>query len=1639
MDIDDSSRTPHKKSTKVSSKPHSHRDPSQRQRKLRFVGPSSTLASYLKSKDNEFKKKYGTSGNFIKSGQLPTPTRSTVQELYQKALQEERELHYAIHDNQYELFDDEQSDDGTTEPEHDEENASQHDDDHDNLVPEAQAEVVVGPAPGAQLSPPPPEFSITPEVLKRIRKRIRELIKSEDERTEKLLKEWTEKWVQMYGELWDDCDYAVQHACETDPAYKQVSKELNPLKLVEIFNRRAIAPESICQNRVYAAEIKKRYEEIHQGIMSIALYYETFVNRMNHSIAAGNSMEPESESAMRFLRGLHYSSMKLKVALKNGTAPIPTTLREAYSLALSWNVADKTVREDHNIDFLYADIAMPAIRSTKKTKKIRGQATLPVTGYSSPPATHETPQPHRGVAQGSRGAPQTHRTGALLPPNPCRHCGGPHWNRECPRRARPALNTSHPTQISVPAMLSVDSSNGEITLISDQHLDVHEIAADTVSSVNIVRDIEFAKNIREAPTPIRLLGVGGTTICDKICDFHPFGEAYYLPDGPGNILSLGILDNAGLNWTKDNLTNHIKVFDHEGSFTMFFTKSPERNIYVTYAPELSYLDDRLAIPVLQTVDERLAAFSSKEIKRIEEARSLARSLMFIPAAKIIGMLRRGKINFTKVTVQDMMNYVKVYPHEVAHIKGTSIRTVRGPPRPIAQDVLERLITPDNIDLSADIMFIHRKFMFLLTISEPGNHLMGTLLRTTQGSELKTALDAHRAKYAAYGFKVVRIICDNESGLRANASSLELSIVQVDFVGYDTHVAKVERAIQTIKGAVRTVHHSLPFTLPHFLFPWLVQYCISRINMIPTKALGNDITPREYITGRQIHAVKELGIAFGELVEIPVRSTNRVTDSRTRTAIALLCTGNAQYTWIFLNLESNRIVRSDVWRAVRHNTFSINALNELAKRTSYAALPFDAIYHMGSLSKEVTDSHADEETTTTMVDVNIEPGSHPIENIDASTDDNLSYHNHSYVVDLPAYNDATVDSQPLDSSDVIENLLPVSATDLPLANTTPGNDASDDSDSDYNPALDSNTEPDDSDDDNDLPELVGDEPNDYVVQTSRPHDRYNLRTTIRPPARFREGASLTTITTNANDHLVSEAIDKELDILVKKDVFDPVDPTTLTSRQLRSTIPSKMFVKLVLNPDGTVKKTKARFVGGGHRQDRSLYQSSDTSSPTISLTALNVILSIATIECREVYTIDVTGAYLNADIEKEIYIRIPKEVSSHMIKRHPQFAIGLDGSGKIYVRLKKALYGTIEASVLWYLLLMETLVQIGFIPNPKEPCVLNMDRENSQITVGVYVDDLLCTSKRAENLIWLANYLQSAFDGITVHTGKKHNFLGRTIEFGAEGIAKITMEKHITTLIDKLDISGFSAYPHSTSLFDVDVASPELDLEKKATFHSAVALLRYIADCCRPDLHPVPSFLASRVLSPTEQDFHKLVKCVKYLNSTKLLPLTLRPASGVILVAYVDAAFGVYNSTDYRSTTGAVIQLNGNTVWTKSTKQKLNAKSSTEAELIAVSDALPHVIWTRDFILEQGYSVPPTTLLQDNLSTITMIHNGRGTSPQTRYIAVRFFWVKDRVDSGEIILEHVPSEAMLADLLTKPIQGTTFHRLRAALLGLPVDG
>ena len=76
---------------------------------------------------------------------------------------------------------------------------------------------------------------------------------------------------------------------------------------------------------------------------------------------------------------------------------------------------------------------------------------------------------------------------------------------------------------------------------------------------------------------------------------------------------------------------------------------------------------------------------------------------------------------------------------------------------------------------------------------------------------------------------------------------------------------------------------------------------------------------------------------------------------------------------------------------------------------------------------------------------------------------------------------------------------------------------------------------------------------------------------------------------------------------------------------------------------------------------------------------------------------------------------------------------------------------------------------------------------------------------------------------------------------------------------------------------------------------------------------------------------------------------------------------------------------------------------------------------------------PATIYQDNMWTIALVKNGKSNSDRTRHIAIRFLFVADRVASEEIKIEYMPKGEMLADILSKPLQGALFMKPRDKLL------
>jgi hypothetical protein len=123
---------------------------------------------------------------------------------------------------------------------------------------------------------------------------------------------------------------------------------------------------------------------------------------------------------------------------------------------------------------------------------------------------------------------------------------------------------------------------------------------------------------------------------------------------------------------------------------------------------------------------------------------------------------------------------------------------------------------------------------------------------------------------------------------------------------------------------------------------------------------------------------------------------------------------------------------------------------------------------------------------------------------------------------------------------------------------------------------------------------------------------------------------------------------------------------------------------------------------------------------------------------------------------------------------------------------------------------------------------------------------------------------------------------------------------------------------------------------------------------------------------------------------------------------------------------------------KSTGQKLNTKSSTEAELVAISDGLNQPLWAASLIESQGYARHPVSLCQDNQSCIKLVEKGRSTSELTRFIQLRYFWCTDLIRRGLLNVQYTPTESMIADYFTKPLQGSLYIRLRNAVLGITSD-
>ena len=305
---------------------------------------------------------------------------------------------------------------------------------------------------------------------------------------------------------------------------------------------------------------------------------------------------------------------------------------------------------------------------------------------------------------------------------------------------------------------------------------------------------------------------------------------------------------------------------------------------------------------------------------------------------------------------------------------------------------------------------------------------------------------------------------------------------------------------------------------------------------------------------------------------------------------------------------------------------------------------------------------------------------------------------------------------------------------------------------------------------------------------------------------------------------------EMELLFKtKQALVPQKWEDMTKQQKKNIVRSHLLFKDKFDAMGEFDKLKARLVGDGRTQDRTIYQ--DTYSPTAAVRSLMTILKIAAIEERKMMKIDVTGAYLCAPIDdtKEVFMDINKDVAQLVAHWFPEYKPFIRADGKLIVKVERALYGLIQSALLWYRVLTGFLKENGFIANPIDLCVMNTTRNGKQITVVIYVDDLLVFAEEQDSLLWFYELLDNRFDNVSHEIKDEISYLGMVITRTPGVGFKVSMEAYTKDILQFYGKANLRSYlvPAAADLFDQD-EKKQKPTEEAKKFHSTVAKILYMA-------------------------------------------------------------------------------------------------------------------------------------------------------------------------------------------------------------------
>ena len=305
---------------------------------------------------------------------------------------------------------------------------------------------------------------------------------------------------------------------------------------------------------------------------------------------------------------------------------------------------------------------------------------------------------------------------------------------------------------------------------------------------------------------------------------------------------------------------------------------------------------------------------------------------------------------------------------------------------------------------------------------------------------------------------------------------------------------------------------------------------------------------------------------------------------------------------------------------------------------------------------------------------------------------------------------------------------------------------------------------------------------------------------------------------------------EMKQLHDREVFRPINVSEMTPLEKKRAMESLIF--LVEKRDGRIK---GRHCANGSTQ-RTYIEKEEAASPTANTESILLTATIEAEEGRDIMTCDIPNAFVQTEIPEgndRIFMKIRGAVVDMLLEMAPAIYkdyVVYEGNQKVlYVQILKALYGMLVSSLLFYRKLRKDLESIGFEINPYDPCVANRVVNNKQHTVTWHVDDLKSShidpKVNDEFHKWLeAKYGDPKIGKVKAVRGKRHDYLGMTLDYSEPGKVKIDMIEYVKEMLEEFPegVTGTVECPWTENLFKVDDSKPKLSNHQHETFHTFVA-------------------------------------------------------------------------------------------------------------------------------------------------------------------------------------------------------------------------